>query len=70
VAPNIVDNIFDPFFTTTPRGTGLGLYISRELCDGNGGQLDYFPGEGGVGARFRVTFARPEECTELATPIL
>ena len=65
VPPEIVDNIFDPFFTTTPKGTGLGLYIARELCEGNGGALDYHPGEGGVGSRFRVTFARAEECSEL-----
>jgi two-component system sensor histidine kinase PilS (NtrC family) len=65
VPPENVDNIFDPFFTTTPKGTGLGLYIARELCEGNGGSLDYHPGEGGVGSRFRVTFARAEECAEM-----
>lgn len=70
VAPDVVEHIFDPFFTTTPKGTGLGLYITRELCEGNGGQIEYHPGEGGVGARFRVTFARPEECSELATSML
>ncbi len=61
VPPEIVDNIFDPFFTTTPRGTGLGLYIARELCEGNGARLDYHPGDG-IGSRFRVTFLRAEEC--------
>jgi len=66
VPPEIVENIFDPFFTTTPKGTGLGLYIARELCEGNGGKLEYFPGENRVGTRFRVTFARAEECAELA----
>lgn len=65
VAPEIADNIFDPFFTTTPKGTGLGLYIARELCEGNASSLDYRPGEGGVGSVFRVTFARSEECAEL-----
>jgi two-component system sensor histidine kinase PilS (NtrC family) len=64
VPPEIVDNIFDPFFTTTPKGTGLGLYIARELAEGNGGSLDYHPGDGGVGSRFRITFARAEECSE------
>ena len=70
VPPEVVDNIFDPFFTTTPKGTGLGLYIARELCEGNGGKLDYFPGDNGVGSRFRVTFARAEECNELAVTSL
>jgi two-component system, NtrC family, sensor histidine kinase PilS len=65
VPPEIVDNIFDPFFTTTPKGTGLGLYIARELCEGNGASLDYYPGDGGIGSRFRVAFARAEECSQL-----
>ena len=64
VAPDIVDFIFDPFFTTTPKGTGLGLYIAKELCEGNGAALGYHAGEGKVGSRFRVTFARPEDCLE------
>lgn len=67
VNPEIADNIFDPFFTTTPKGTGLGLYIARELCEGNGATLNYYPGEGGVGSRFRVTFLRAEDCAELGT---
>lgn len=66
VAPEIVDFIFDPFFTTTPKGTGLGLYIARELCEGNGATLDYHPGEGKVGSRFRITLARAEDCQETA----
>jgi two-component system sensor histidine kinase PilS (NtrC family) len=61
VPSEIVDNIFDPFFTTTPKGTGLGLYIARELCEGNGGALEYRPGEGGVGSVFRVVFAQTDE---------
>jgi len=65
VPEEIRDQIFEPFFTTTPKGTGLGLYIARELCEGNGAGLDYYPGAGGVGSRFHVTFARAEECGEL-----
>lgn len=70
VPAEIVDSIFDPFFTTTAKGTGLGLYISRELCEGNGGHLDYYPGDDGIGARFRITFARSEDCAELVTGTL
>ena len=65
IPEKIRDQIFEPFFTTTPKGTGLGLYIARELCEGNGASLDYYPGAGGVGSRFHVTFARAEECGEL-----
>lgn len=40
--PNhILDNLFEPFFTTEENGTGLGLYIARELAQANGGQLVY-----------------------------
>jgi len=65
VKPDIAEHIFDPFFTTTPKGTGLGLYIARELCEGNGASLNYYPGEGGVGACFRIVFVRAEDCAEL-----
>jgi two-component system sensor histidine kinase PilS (NtrC family) len=34
------EQVFEPFFTTHSRGTGLGLYIARELCDANGAQLE------------------------------
>ncbi len=34
-------NLFEPFFTTHHRGTGLGLYLARELCLANDATLDY-----------------------------
>lgn len=48
--------IFEPFFTTEPTGTGLGLYIGRELAQCNGARLDYLQGPDGA-KRFRITFA-------------
>ena len=33
------EQIFEPFFTTHSRGTGLGLYIARELCEANGASI-------------------------------
>ncbi len=66
IPAEIIDNIFDPFFTTTPKGTGLGLYIARELCEGNGARLDCHPGDK-IGSRFRITFARAEECGDPVT---
>jgi two-component system sensor histidine kinase PilS (NtrC family) len=52
------DKIFEPFFTTAHSGTGLGLYLARELCDYNRGRLDYVETKnGGSGACFRLSFA-------------
>jgi len=48
--------IFEPFFTTRPGGTGLGLYIARELADANGAALELLPK--GPGAHFRMTLKR------------
>ena len=48
--------IFEPFFTTRPGGTGLGLYIARELCEANGAALELLPR--GPGAHFRMTMKR------------
>ena len=45
--------IFEPFFTTRTGGTGLGLYLARELTEANGGQVELL--ESGTGARFRLT---------------
>jgi len=66
IPPEIVDNIFEPFFTTSARGTGLGLYVARQLCEGSGARLDYHPGDNG-GSRFRITFMRAEECADHGT---
>lgn len=40
--------VFEPFFTTRASGTGLGLFIARELCAANGASLDLGP-EAGFG---------------------
>jgi two-component system sensor histidine kinase PilS (NtrC family) len=53
VPPALRGQLFEPFFTTVSSGTGLGLCIAREVCEGNGARLDFVPGEGG--AQFSVT---------------
>lgn len=41
VPRKIVRSIFDPFFTTGSHGSGLGLYVARELCEANYGAIHY-----------------------------
>lgn len=48
-----IDRIFEPFFTTSTSGTGLGLYISRELAELNQASLEYRPMPEG-GSCFRL----------------
>jgi two-component system, NtrC family, sensor histidine kinase PilS len=48
--------IFEPFFTTRGNGTGLGLYIARELSEANGAHLDLLDSQGGC--HFRVVARR------------
>lgn len=45
--------IFEPFFTTRTSGTGLGLYIARELCEANGARLSLL--ENAPGAHFCIS---------------
>ena len=56
ISPELADQIFEPFFTTATKGTGLGLYIAKELSEANQAHLDYVPVPAG-GSCFRITFA-------------
>ncbi|MFO7483823.1 ATP-binding protein [Oceanibaculum nanhaiense] len=58
IAAETEAQIFEPFFTTAASGTGLGLYLARELCELNRARLGYEPRAGG-GSRFRITFLQP-----------
>ncbi len=59
IKPDKVEQIFEPFYTSQPGGTGLGLYISRELAERNGATLRYLHRMGG-GSAFRIVFADPK----------
>jgi two-component system sensor histidine kinase PilS (NtrC family) len=58
IPEGVVAQLFRPFFTTSEHGTGLGLYIARELSRANQAQLEYVPVPGG-GACFRVVMTGP-----------
>ncbi len=52
-------SVFEPFFTTDKSGTGLGLYLARELCEANQAHLSLVDDGQPGGCRFRITFAHP-----------
>jgi two-component system sensor histidine kinase PilS (NtrC family) len=47
------NQVFEPFFTTHGAGTGLGLYIARELCEASGASLELL--DSASGAHFRIS---------------
>ena len=59
IDPALAERIFEPFFSNGAGGTGLGLFISRELCQTNGALLTYGERPGG-GSIFRIIFADPQ----------
>jgi signal transduction histidine kinase len=48
------DRVFDPFFTTRPRGSGLGLAVSRTLAEMHGGSLTMERGPHGLGTAMHL----------------
>jgi two-component system sensor histidine kinase PilS (NtrC family) len=59
ISPQHIERIFEPFFSGAARGTGLGLFLARELAQTNGATLLYEPRPEG-GSLFRVVFADPQ----------
>ena len=46
IAADVERHLFEPFFSTRSRGSGLGLYICRELCERYGASIEYRPRPG------------------------
>ena len=63
IQAQLVERIFEPFFTGGQGGTGLGLFIARELCQLNRAVLLYMPRAGG-GSIFRIVFSDPQRWEE------
>ncbi|HEY0846983.1 MAG TPA: HAMP domain-containing sensor histidine kinase [Noviherbaspirillum sp.] len=67
ITPEVRAHLFEPFYTTSSKGTGLGLYLARELCLNNGAMLDYeyrldisSAGLNEPSGRFVITFPGPD----------
>jgi two-component system sensor histidine kinase PilS (NtrC family) len=63
IAQADAERIFEPFFTRAAHGTGLGLFLARELGQANGATLLYETREGG-GSIFRIVFSDPSRWGE------
>ncbi len=60
ISSAIEEQLFDPFCTTSSKGAGLGLYISKDLCEANQATLKLQLNTS-KGCTFRVNFSHPEK---------
>ncbi|HET8899699.1 MAG TPA: ATP-binding protein [Rhodanobacteraceae bacterium] len=60
IPQKVAAQIFEPFFTTHEYGTGLGLYLAKQMCEANQSTLEYVPVAGG-GSCFRITLVPPAQ---------
>jgi two-component system, NtrC family, sensor histidine kinase PilS len=66
IPPAEREELFEPFSSRSPDGTGLGLYVSRLLCENNGAALEYMAQP--QGGCFRILFPLREQGTPRALP--
>jgi len=48
-----IADIFEPFYTTRKEGSGLGLYVARQLCEANQAELTV-DSQPGIGTSFHI----------------
>ncbi len=59
VPPARVEQIFEPFYTTESSGTGLGLFICKEICEANQARIFHTRSPDGLSC-FRIQFSHPD----------
>ena len=67
IAPDVEPHLFEPFFSTRSRGTGLGLYLCRELCGRHRASIEFRPR--GQGARHRNVFVVTMPRAQVMPPV-
>jgi two-component system sensor histidine kinase PilS (NtrC family) len=64
ISEEIREHLFEPFFTTETKGSGLGLYLARELCEANQASLSLYSSSEN-GTTFRLSFMHINKQYEL-----
>jgi len=65
IPPRVAEQLFTPFYTTSEHGTGLGLYIAKQLCEANQCTLQFEPVPGG-GSCFRISMQSAQNLISIA----
>ncbi len=70
IQPDVERHLFEPFFSTRSRGSGLGLYICRELCERHGASIDFSLAPPGSRHRnvFHVVMRQAASAGQAASP--
>lgn len=66
IDPETAQQIFEPFYTTSPEGTGLGLYITKEVIESNRAKISHIVLPTG-GTCFRIYFIQKPGSSELSS---
>jgi len=59
IPDDLIEHLFEPFFTSDSSGSGLGLYIARELCEANQASLS-LDSNSSKGCCFRINFSHED----------